>query len=116
MAVRAKNGEILARLNVASKKHKIQLNYYARLTYIAMVDYAIEHGEEVENGVSHTLTVEEIAEVAGFSPRYVVSVLDSLVAVGAVVRIKGVDTFPRSPHKTILVKEYYEDKEGEKDV
>lgn len=104
----ATENEILSRLTKESNKKGVVLTYTHKLFFLRLLKYAGVAGESLDDGFSLSLSVKELSEVLEIPFRTTVQCLNRLSACGAIQRTEAIKTFPRSPSKTLVCKNFYE--------
>ena len=85
---RITNNDLFKRLQKAANEHDVTLTYSSKLFYIRVLDYALTHGEETDEGISIDLSVKKMAEMADISDRMAEKALKSLSESGVILRNK----------------------------
>lgn len=106
--VRATENEILSSLTKEASSKGVVLTYTHKLFFLRLLDYAEKAGENTENGLSVTLSVQGLSEALKIPLRTAIQSLNRLTACGALIRTEGEKTFPRSPSITVVCRKFYE--------
>ncbi|MBR6004591.1 MAG: hypothetical protein IK068_07720 [Lachnospiraceae bacterium] len=85
---RITNNELFKRIQKVASEQEVSLTYSAKVFYIRILDYALTHGEDVENGKSIDLPVRKMAEIAEVSDRMAETALKALSESGVILRNK----------------------------
>ena len=109
---RASENVILSRLTQAGKEHEVGITYTHNFFFLRLLDYAEQQGKETEDGLSVTVSVQELARILDVPLRTTIQSLSRLTACGALQRKKaGKGAVPRTPIETTLVKRFYQKEE-----
>ena len=101
---RISNNDLFKRLQKAASEHDVTLSYSAKLFYIRILDYALTHGEDTEDGMSIDLPVKKMAEMAELSDRMAEKALKFLSESGVILRNK----ISTRLAITVFVRSFYE--------
>ena len=101
---RISNNDLFKRLQKAASEHGVTLSYSAKLFYIRILDYALTHGEETEDGLLINLPVLKMGEMAELSGRMAEKALKSLSESGVILRNK----ISTRLATTVFVRSFYE--------
>lgn len=98
---------IMERLQSAAASRGVHLTYTQNLFFLRLLRYAVNHGVSCREGLSVTLTVDEMVEVLEIKKRMVILSLRNLSDCGILLRYEG-GTFPRSACDTIIRRKIFE--------
>ena len=101
---RITNNDLFKRLQKAANDHEVTLTYSSKIFYIRILDYALTHGKDLDEGISVDLSVKKMAEMADISDRMAEKALKSLSESGVILRNKVSTRLAF----TIFVRSFYE--------
>lgn len=102
------DNEIMEQLQSEALGKGVKLTYTQKLFYVRLLRYGLEHGILCPDGISVSLSVNELTRQLSISKRMVIQSLRILCDCGILLRYKGERSFPRGSDTTILKKEFYE--------
>ena len=100
---------ILIKLNKVARQKGVKLTLTHKLFYLKLVKYAVDNGEWLPDRYIIEKPEKELSEILGISFRMVTQSLQVLTKCGVIDRVKGERSFPRTPNKTVIYKELFED-------
>lgn len=84
------------------------LTYTHKLFFLRLLNMAVSKGYDTQNGLAVDVSVQELSQVLNIPMRSTIQSLNRLSACGAIGRVAGEKTFPRSTTITTIEKSMYE--------
>lgn len=102
------DNEIMEQLQSEALSKGVKLTYTQKLFYVRLLRYGLEYGNVCPEGISVSLSVDELTSQLSISKRMVIQSLRVLCDCGILLRYKGEKSFPRVSNTTVLKREFYE--------
>ncbi|BAL01905.1 hypothetical protein OBV_p-00500 (plasmid) [Oscillibacter valericigenes Sjm18-20] len=104
---------ILSRLTSAAKEHNVVLTFTHKKFFLRLLNVADSNGYDADGNLFVEASVQELSKLLNIPARTTMQSITRLVECGALRRIAGVKTFPRSPTETVILKQFYYDDKKE---
>lgn len=106
--VKLTDNEIMERLQGEALGKGIKLTYTQKLFFVRLLRYGLEQGNVCPDGISVSLSVNDMTHQLSISKRMVIQSLRVLSDCGILLRYKGEKSFPRGADTTVIKSEFYE--------
>jgi len=97
---------LLTLLKNQSDNKGVKLNLSHIAFYVRLLGCAYSKGEECEEGLKISMSVEEMSKACEVTKTKVMEALNRLSDCGIILRYKGENSFPRHPNDTVLLWEF----------